>query len=135
MLQFGKPDNDLNNLLSRKRTRCKNMKIREFFLSPRIAFVLSMFLVSVANAQSSALSTALSELCVSVNGLVPVAAMLMVLLASVIYAAGQMMGAETRARANVWATSCLTGAIVGILIATIAPQVLKIMNNNSDIQC
>jgi len=111
------------------------MKIGEFFLKPRTLFVLSMLLVSVANAQTSALSNALHQLCDAVNGLVPVAAMLMVLLASVIYAAGQMMGAETRARANVWATSCLTGAIVGILIATIAPQVLKVMNNNQDIEC
>lgn len=111
------------------------MKIRELALSPRMAFIICLLLVSVANAQTSALSSALSELCVAVNGLVPVAAMLMVLLASVIYAAGQMMGAETRARANVWATSCLTGAIVGILIATIAPQILKVMNNDQSIHC
>ncbi|VVB58946.1 Uncharacterised protein [Candidatus Anstonella stagnisolia] len=98
-------------------------------------FVLGVLFAGISYAQTSALSSALSGLCAAVNGLVPVAAMLMVLLASVIYAAGQMMGAETRARANVWATSCLTGAIVGILIATIAPQVLQVMNGGSSIHC
>ena len=80
------------------------------------------------------LQTALEELCKALQNLVPIAAMLMVLLASVIYATGQMMGAETRARANVWATSCLTGALIGILIATIAPAVLAIIAGQA-IQC
>ncbi|MBS3069230.1 hypothetical protein J4441_02595 [Candidatus Micrarchaeota archaeon] len=111
------------------------MKIWEFVLSARFAYLLGVLFVGVSFAQTSALSTALHDLCVGINNLVPVAAMLMVLLASVIYAVGQMMGAETRARANVWATSCLTGAIVGILIATIAPEVLRVMNDDSAIEC
>jgi hypothetical protein len=84
---------------------------------------------------TSALSNALRELCVGIKNLVPVAAMLMVVLASVIYASGQIMGAETRARANVWATSCLTGALIGILIATVAPRVLGVINNGAVIDC
>ena len=77
---------------------------------------------------TSALKDALSQLCSGLNTLVPVAAMLMVLLASVIYATGQMMGAETRARANVWATACLTGALIAILIAVVAPSVLNMIS-------
>jgi hypothetical protein len=50
--------------------------------------------------------------------------MLMTMLAAVIYAAGQMMGAETRARANVWATAALTGAMMAILISVVAPSVI-----------
>jgi len=54
----------------------------------------------------------------------------MIVLAGVIYAAGQMMGAETRARANVWATAALTGALIAILIYAIAPSVLRTMYGN-----
>jgi hypothetical protein len=50
--------------------------------------------------------------------------MLMIIFAGVVYAAGQMMGAETRARATVWATAALTGALFGVLIYAIAPAVL-----------
>jgi len=53
--------------------------------------------------------------------------MLMLVIAAVIYAAGQMMGAETRARANVWATAALVGALIGVLIIAIAPPVLNAM--------
>ena len=97
--------------------------------SKKAAYILFalLFLSSLSFAQTTQLREALMELCGGLRDLVPVAAMLMVLLASVIYAIGQLMGAETRARANVWATSCLTGAIIGILIATIAPEILNIL--------
>ncbi|MCX8196930.1 MAG: hypothetical protein N3G80_01290, partial [Candidatus Micrarchaeota archaeon] len=53
--------------------------------------------------------------------------MLMIVFAAVVYAGGQMMGAETRARANVWATAALVGAIIGVLILAVAPPVLSYM--------
>jgi len=85
----------------------------------------------------SGTSAALSALCNGVKGLLPVAAMLMIVLAGVIYAAGQLMGAETRARANVWATACLTGALIAVLIAVIAPAVLQTIygTDNGQIGC
>ncbi|MFA6214452.1 MAG: hypothetical protein WC717_04205 [Candidatus Micrarchaeia archaeon] len=79
---------------------------------------------------------AVSELCVSMKSLLPVVAMLMLILAGVIYAAGQMMGAETRARANVWATACLTGALIAVLIVVVAPSVLQtIYSDQGTISC
>ena len=104
-----------------------------------IAFVvLAISALAFSAKDSSVLSTvsdALSSLCAAVTSLLPVAAMLMIVIAGVIYAAGQMMGAETRARANVWATAALVGAIIAILIVVIAPPVLKIIYNNQTIQC
>ncbi len=98
------------------------------------AFTLFLFAGFAFATPTSQLKNALSSLCNGLSTMVPVAAMLMVLLASVIYATGQMMGAETRARANVWATSALTGAIIGILISVIAPSVLQIIAGQT-IQC
>ena len=62
-------------------------------------------------------------------------AMLMIVIAGVIYAAGQVMGAETRARANVWATAALTGALIGILIYAIAPGVLALIYGQNTVNC
>jgi hypothetical protein len=73
----------------------------------------------------SAVTSAMTDLCKGLTQMLPVAAMLMIVLAGVIYAAGQMMGAETRARANVWATAALTGALMAILISVVAPSVLS----------
>ncbi len=92
-----------------------------------VLFVMAAMVASVFAATSmlSGLTGALDSLCVGLKSMLPVAAMLMIILAGVIYAAGQMMGAETRARANVWATACLTGALIAILIAVVAPAVLN----------
>ena len=74
-----------------------------------------------------ALRAALSSLCSGLTSMLPVAGMLMTLLAAVIYASGQMMGAETRARANVWATAAVTGAMMAVLIAVVAPSVIGLV--------
>ena len=55
----------------------------------------------------------------------------MIVLAAIVFAAGQMMGAETRARANVWATNILIGAGIGILVYVIAPWFLGLLYGNS----
>ncbi|MEM2138098.1 MAG: hypothetical protein QW568_03340 [Candidatus Anstonellaceae archaeon] len=73
----------------------------------------------------SELYAGLSQFCRGLMDLLPAAAVLMVLIGAVVYAAGQVMGAETRARANVWATAALTGALVAMLISAISPEVLK----------
>jgi hypothetical protein len=103
-------------------------------LMRKMAIIIALLLAaSLASSQPYYLGTgplssvtgAVSLLCSSLKNLLPVAAMMMIILAGVLYAAGQMMGAETRARANVWATAALTGALIAILIAVVAPAVLQ----------
>ncbi|MDD2655758.1 MAG: hypothetical protein PHQ80_03770 [Candidatus ainarchaeum sp.] len=48
----------------------------------------------------------------------------LIIMAAVVYAAGQVFGAETRSRATVWATAMLIGAVIGILIYVLVPQIL-----------
>ena len=94
-------------------------------------FVVMAALVTSVFAETllTTVTSALSSLCAGLTQMLPVAAMLMIILAGVIYAAGQMMGAETRARANVWATAALTGALIAILISVVAPSVLNTIYN------
>ena len=81
------------------------------------------------------LEKALNDLCCDLMDLIPVSAMLLVITAGVVYAIGQMFGAETRARANVWATSCLTGAVIGVIIAQVAPCVLGMIAGTGCLVC
>jgi len=101
-----------------------------------ILVVLAVMVASVfATTMLGTVRDAMSSLCAGLTQMLPVAAMLMIILAGVIYASGQMMGAETRARANVWATAALTGALIAILIAVVAPPVLTAINNGTAVQC
>ena len=94
-----------------------------------IAFSILLLVAALFSATSMLYSVqnAVSQLCVSLKSMVPVVAMMMLVLAGVIYAAGQILGAETRARANVWATACLTGALIAILIVVVAQPVLQMI--------
>ena len=58
------------------------------------------------------------------NDLLPTVGMLMIILGALVYASGQIMGAETRARAAVWATACLGGALMAFLIWSVSPPIL-----------
>lgn len=46
---------------------------------------------------------------------------LLVITAALTYAIGQLLGAETRARATVWSTAMITGAIIAALIYIVLP--------------
>ncbi|MCX8197620.1 MAG: hypothetical protein N3F07_00270, partial [Candidatus Micrarchaeota archaeon] len=88
------------------------------------AFILLLSFLAHASSPLSTVKLAASMLCHDAKSLLPVVCMLMTVFAGVIYAAGQIMGAETRARANVWATAALVGALIGVLIYAVAPPVL-----------
>jgi len=75
----------------------------------------------------SKVGEAVDTMCTQLTAVLPVVSMLMVIGAGVVYASGQMMGAETRARANTWATAMLLGALIGVLITVVAPPVLKLL--------
>ena len=102
--------------------------MRKFGILVVLVLAASVF---AASSGLTAVQDAMSQLCSGLTQMLPVAAMLMIILAGVIYAAGQMMGAETRARANVWATAALTGALIAILIAVVAPSVIGMIYNGS----
>jgi len=89
-----------------------------------VAIILLLAGAAWAASGVSSVNGAAGELCAGLVALMPIAAMLMVVLSGVVYAAGQVMGAETRARAVTWATACLGGAIMAVLISAIGPAVV-----------
>ncbi len=102
----------------------KNMGLINSIGKYLLLAILVLNLVSVSNAQASNIVTAMKGLCSTVQQFLGIAAMMLIVLAGVVYAAGQVLGAETRARASVWATAMLTGAVIGILIYLIVPTVI-----------
>jgi len=61
----------------------------------------------------------------TVKGALAIGMLLLVCLAAIVYALGQVLGAETRARASVWATAMFTGAIIGAILYIVLPYILK----------
>ena len=73
------------------------------------------------------LGTAMKSLCATAKSFLGATAMILVVLAGATYAIGQILGAETRARASVWATAMLTGAVIGIVIYIVMPPLIGTM--------
>jgi hypothetical protein len=73
------------------------------------------------------LTSAMRDLCSSAQSLLALGAMLLIVAAAAVYALGQIVGAETRARASVWATAMLTGAVIGVIIYLIVPGLIATM--------
>ncbi|MEW6722124.1 MAG: hypothetical protein AB1324_02595 [Candidatus Micrarchaeota archaeon] len=78
-----------------------------------------------APSGTSNLESGLRLLCSQAKFFLAVSAMVLVILAGAVYAIGQILGAETRARAAVWATAMLTGAVIGIVIYAIMPPIIN----------
>jgi hypothetical protein len=68
---------------------------------------------------------AMQDLCSNAQMLLGGAALVLIVLAAVVYAIGQVTGAETRARASVWATAMIIGALVGIAIYLLVPTIIR----------
>ncbi|OIO21296.1 hypothetical protein COV61_01290 [Candidatus Micrarchaeota archaeon CG11_big_fil_rev_8_21_14_0_20_47_5] len=100
-----------------------------------LSLLLALACLSFAQNMSS-INSALEAFCGFLLGVMPVLTMLMVVGAGAVYAGGQIMGAETRARANVWATAMLVGALIGIVIAVLGPFVMSTMYGSGwDVAC
>ena len=82
-----------------------------------------------------ALVGAMVGLCTQARAMLGVGIMLMIILAGVIYSVGQLLGAETRARATVWATAMLVGALIAALIFVIMPPLLRTIAPDLSITC
>ncbi|MBI5159362.1 hypothetical protein HY992_04540 [Candidatus Micrarchaeota archaeon] len=93
-------------------------------LKKQLGVFALVFLVN-AVIVSADITVQLGCICGQFKGIVPVVALLMFIVAGAIYAAGQIMGAETRARANVWSTAMLVGGIIGLILAASAEYFVK----------
>ena len=93
-------------------------------LSMSFAFTIPM-VPSSGGSAASPIGSALRELCNASQLFLGAAIMIMILLAGATYALGQVLGAETRARATVWATAMMTGAIIGALIYLLTPIIVR----------
>ncbi len=96
-----------------------------------VVLVVLANLVSVSFAGTSGIVSALENLCNAATMFLSAAIIIMIILAGAIYAIGQVMGAETRARASVWATAMLTGAVIGAIIYILTPYIIQTMLGTS----
>lgn len=97
--------------------------------------LVNLFPILSATTDPSAanIASALNILCVNARTFLGATAMILVVLAGATYAIGQVLGAETRARAAVWATAMITGAVIGIVIYIIMPPIIQALMGEGNV--
>lgn len=79
---------------------------------------------SSTDTSTSNLIKAMKELCNTSVTILGATIVVLTVVAALVYAAGQIMGAETRARAAVWATAMITGVIIGAILYVLLPSII-----------
>ncbi|MCS7109545.1 MAG: hypothetical protein NZ903_01980 [Candidatus Micrarchaeota archaeon] len=98
----------------------------------RTGFLLAFsLLISLIYAQASGeitirLVQSLNNLCVQMTQILPIIAIVLFVLAALVYGIGHVFGAEMKTKAIGWATSMVVGAIISILIFLLAKPILGI---------
>ncbi len=107
----------------------KTYEIISKLFSVRRYFFILIALTSILFAQDIGQNfrNAFGGLCYASLSILGVGAILLIVLAAIVYAIGQMLGAETRARATVWATAMFTGAIIAAIIFLVVPYLISII--------
>ncbi|MGB9635119.1 MAG: hypothetical protein ACPL0A_01450 [Candidatus Micrarchaeia archaeon] len=101
------------------------MRRMGILLAIAVMIVGNVVFASSESTAPSGLKGQLNAICKDLVTILPVVALVMIVLAGLVYAAGQAMGAEMRSRASVWATSLLVGAIIGLILAASAKGIVK----------
>ncbi len=68
----------------------------------------------------------LNDICVQLTQILPIIAIVLFVLAAVIYGIGHVFGAEMKSKATGWATSMVVGAVISLLIFLLARPILSV---------
>lgn len=79
-----------------------------------------------AQGAQTRLINGLNNLCIQLVSILPIIAILLFVLAAVVYGVGHIFGAEMRSKATGWATSMVVGAVISLLIFLLTRPVLSI---------
>ena len=101
------------------------------------SLLLLLNLLAVVSADAaSALGSGICSIVTTVNFLLLGVMFAMIVGAAVVYAGGQIMGAETRARASVWATAMFTGAVIAAVVYILVPTfIYSVLGTNPNESC
>ncbi len=93
----------------------------------QILFILSLSSLFFAADPGQNFRNALGGLCKSALSVLAIGSIVLIVMAAIVYAIGQMLGAETRARSTVWATAMFTGAIIAAIIFVVVPWLISVI--------
>ncbi|MCX8206064.1 MAG: hypothetical protein N3H30_02430 [Candidatus Micrarchaeota archaeon] len=87
---------------------------------------VALLVLAFSAMVSAGIGETVNNVCFQARGLMPIVAFVVIVFAGLVYAAGQVLGAEMRSRTNVWATTMVIGAVIGLIFTFSAPYVIQL---------
>jgi hypothetical protein len=91
------------------------------YLLVGLIFALSLTLV---NAD---IGIFINNICATIRNLLPIVALLLFMIAALIYGIGKVLGQEFRSKSESWAITIVIGAIIGLVLGLSAPFVIEVI--------
>lgn len=94
------------------------------------ALLLALFLITAVYAIEDISQRFVTVMCDLYNlfkSLLPIVLILAIAFAAVIMVAGQLLGAETRAKASSWAQNIVIYALVAVIVIVLVPYVIQLI--------
>jgi uncharacterized membrane protein YraQ (UPF0718 family) len=76
---------------------------------------------------SERLAYGLNNFCIMLKNLLPIVVVALFALAAIVYAIGQVFGAEMRSKATSWAMNMVVGGIVALIIWLLAKPIIQML--------
>jgi hypothetical protein len=89
-------------------------------------FIFFFIFVALIFSQNTRLNSVFYFICTNSFFYLPIISLILVIGAGLIYASGQIFGADTKAKATSWATAMIIGAFVGFLLIFLLPPIIAI---------
>ena len=122
-----------DNTISFEVELMKNLNLRQWVGKAGFAGISALGASFAAAPLSSAtsLTNSFEQIYCTLSGVLPPIAMVLVIMAAVIYAAGQVGGAEFRANAAKWATALIVGAVLALVLILLLPGILGALDTTA----
>jgi hypothetical protein len=88
-----------------------------------IGFILALSL-GLMNASVGIL---INNICATMRDLLPIVALLLFMIAALIYGIGKLLGQEFRSKTESWAITIVIGAIIGMVLGLSAPFIIEVI--------
>ena len=80
------------------------------------------------------ISNAMCQLYDFFKNILPIAVVLAIVFAGIIFVVGQLLGAETRAKSNVWAQNIIIYTVIAVILVLLVPTIIKWIDPSMDLE-
>jgi hypothetical protein len=94
--------------------------------------IIGLLLAISLNLVNADVGILLNNICATLRNILPIVALLLFMIAALIFGIGKILGQEYRSKTESWAISIVIGAVIGLVLGLGAPFIIEIIYETID---